>query len=228
MASALLSSSGKNSAGSEVAPRDHWHRDFRRHLSRHRFLQIFVSDDAGASWRYCGGNIFKDSCINEHSVMEKQACQFLDEVKTGPQRSFCMDGCVGWVSIRDDTKQGRPGQYDLRLLPSLGGTGYPGLHQLPDGITVASVITVAAAGVLAYGYKHLIVGMRIMMSEVAARMGKARINPAFSLATDIQIANTRGARNHEHETHPYPPHRPVARGAVSTARGRCYAEQAFA
>ena len=37
-----------------------------------RGANVFVSDDEGASWRYRGGIIFKDSCFNEHSVVEKQ------------------------------------------------------------------------------------------------------------------------------------------------------------
>ena len=31
---------------------------------------MFVSDDEGGHWRYRGGIIFKDSCFNEHSVVE--------------------------------------------------------------------------------------------------------------------------------------------------------------
>lgn len=35
-----------------------------------RGANVFVSDDEGAHWRYCGGHIFADSCFNEHSVVE--------------------------------------------------------------------------------------------------------------------------------------------------------------
>ena len=35
-----------------------------------RGANVFVSDDDGVHWRYCGGHIFKDSCFNEHSVVE--------------------------------------------------------------------------------------------------------------------------------------------------------------
>jgi hypothetical protein len=35
-----------------------------------RGANVFVSDDEGVHWRYCGGHIFEDSCFNEHSVVE--------------------------------------------------------------------------------------------------------------------------------------------------------------
>ena len=35
-----------------------------------RGANVFVSDDEGAHWRYRGGVIFKDSCFNEHSIVE--------------------------------------------------------------------------------------------------------------------------------------------------------------
>jgi hypothetical protein len=72
-----------------------------------------------------------------------------------------MDGFVGWVGTYHDIKQRRPGQYALRLLPRLGDTGYPGLHQLADGTLVAT-----AYGVLATGEKRSIVSLRFTMGEV--------------------------------------------------------------
>ena len=35
-----------------------------------RGANVFLSDDEGVHWRYCGGHIFNDSCFNEHSVLE--------------------------------------------------------------------------------------------------------------------------------------------------------------
>jgi hypothetical protein len=35
-----------------------------------RGANVFVSDDEGGHWRYRGGIVFKDSCFNEHSVVE--------------------------------------------------------------------------------------------------------------------------------------------------------------
>jgi hypothetical protein len=96
-------------------------------------------------------------------VFRDSAPQFRDEVKTGPLRYFRLDGFVGWIGTYDDIKQGRPGQYALRLLPRLGDTGYPGLHQLSDGTVVATTY-----GVLAAGEKPSIVSMRFTMAEIEA------------------------------------------------------------
>ena len=56
---------------------ERWHidkpfADCYRELDAVRGANVFVSDDEGASWRYRGGIIFKYSCFNEHSVVEKQ------------------------------------------------------------------------------------------------------------------------------------------------------------
>jgi len=100
-------------------------------------------------------------------VFRDGAPQFRDEAKTGPLRYFRMDGFVGWVGTYHDIKQGRPGQYALRLLPRLGDTGYPGLHQLADGTLVATTY-----GVLATGEKPSIVSLRFTMGEVDSLAAK--------------------------------------------------------
>jgi hypothetical protein len=100
-------------------------------------------------------------------VFRDGAPQFRDDVKTGPLRYFRLDGFVGWVGTYDDIKQGRPGQYALRLLPRLGDTGYPGLHHLADGTLVATTY-----GVLAPGEKPSIVSLRFTVEEIDA-MGTA-------------------------------------------------------
>jgi hypothetical protein len=54
---------------------ERWHidkpfTDCYRELDPVRGANVFVSDDEGGLWRYRGGIIFKDSCYNEHSVVE--------------------------------------------------------------------------------------------------------------------------------------------------------------
>ena len=100
-------------------------------------------------------------------MFRDSAPQFRDEVKTGPRRFFRLDGFVGWVGTYDDIKQGRPGQYALRLLPRLGDTGYPGLHQLADGTIVATTY-----GVLSPGEKPSIVTLRFTLADVEAMAAK--------------------------------------------------------
>jgi len=54
---------------------ERWHidkpfADCHRELDGVRGANVFVSTDEGNHWRYRGGIIFKDSCFNEHSVVE--------------------------------------------------------------------------------------------------------------------------------------------------------------
>ncbi len=54
---------------------ERWHidkpfEDCYHELDAVRGSNVFVSEDEGGHWRYRGGTIFKDSCFNEHSVVE--------------------------------------------------------------------------------------------------------------------------------------------------------------
>jgi hypothetical protein len=60
-----------------VALWERWHidkplADCYRELDAVRGANVFVSDDEGGHWRYRGGIIFKNSCFNEHTVVELQ------------------------------------------------------------------------------------------------------------------------------------------------------------
>ena len=59
---------------------------------------MFVSDDEGANWRYRGGIIFKDSCFNEHSVVEKSdgTLWMLSRCMREIAQSFSRDGGKTW------------------------------------------------------------------------------------------------------------------------------------
>ena len=62
---------------------ERWHidkpfADCYRELDAVRGANVFVSDDEGGHWRYRGGIIFKDSCFNEHTVVELQDGTALD------------------------------------------------------------------------------------------------------------------------------------------------------
>lgn len=62
------------------------------------------------------------------------ACR--DQAPQSPTRGHF----VAWVGLYDDVKQGRPGQYRIKLLHSFAGVdcGYPGVELLPDGTIVAT------------------------------------------------------------------------------------------
>ena len=63
-----------------------------------RGANVFVSDDEGSHWRYRGGIIFKDSCFNEHSVVELQdgRLRMLSRGMKEALQSFSDDGGKTW------------------------------------------------------------------------------------------------------------------------------------
>jgi len=82
---------------------ERWHidkpfADYYRELDAVRGANVFVSDDEGASWRYRGGIIFKDSCFNEHSVVEKRdgTLWMLSRGMKEAFQSFSTDGGKTW------------------------------------------------------------------------------------------------------------------------------------
>ena len=82
---------------------ERWHidkpfADCYHELDAVRGSNVFVSDDEGGHWRYRGGNIFKDSCFNEHSVVEKQdgTLWMLSRCMKEIAQSFSTDGGKTW------------------------------------------------------------------------------------------------------------------------------------
>lgn len=83
---------------------------------------------------------------------------------------------VAWVGTYDDIRNGRPGQYRIKLLHHFGGprdgygwahtdTGYPGMELLPDG-------TIIATTYIKYwddGRKHSVVCTRFKLDELDPR-----------------------------------------------------------
>jgi hypothetical protein len=86
-----------------VSLHDRWNidkpfADYYHELDAVRGSNVFVSDDEGASWRYRGGIIFKDSRFNEHSVVEIQdgTLWMLSRCKKEIAQSFSADGGKSW------------------------------------------------------------------------------------------------------------------------------------
>ncbi len=82
---------------------ERWHidkpfADCYHELDAVRGADVFVSDDEGGHWRYRGGNIFKDSCFNEHSVLELQDGRLwmLSRCMKEIAQSFSDDGGKTW------------------------------------------------------------------------------------------------------------------------------------
>ena len=83
---------------------ERWHisepfGDCYHELDHVRGANVFVSDDEGGHWRYRGGIIFKDSCFNEHSVVELPTGRLwmLSRCHTEIAQSFSDDGGVTWL-----------------------------------------------------------------------------------------------------------------------------------
>jgi hypothetical protein len=82
---------------------ERWHidkpfADCYHELDAVRGSNVFVSDDEGGHWRYRGGIIYKDSCFNEHSVVEKQdgTLWMLSRCMKEIAQSFSTDGGKTW------------------------------------------------------------------------------------------------------------------------------------
>ncbi|MDD4017119.1 MAG: sialidase family protein [Kiritimatiellae bacterium] len=75
---------------------------------------------------------------------------------------------VAWVGTYGDIRQGKPGQYRVKLLHgyTLGDLGYPGVELLPDGAIVATTY-------IKYwndDRKHSVVSTRFTLAETDARL----------------------------------------------------------
>jgi hypothetical protein len=89
---------------------------------------------------------------------------FRDQAPLSPTRGHF----VAWVGTYDDIKQGKPGQYRLKLLHSFAGgdCGYPGMERLADG-------TIVATTYIKYwndARKHSVVCTRFRLEETDAKL----------------------------------------------------------
>ena len=88
---------------------------------------------------------------------------FRDQALQSPTRGHF----VAWVGTYDDIRQGKPGQYRIKLLHSYAGgdCGYPGVELLPDGTIVATTYIKYRPG----PEKHSVVSTRFSLAETDAR-----------------------------------------------------------
>ncbi len=75
---------------------------------------------------------------------------------------------VAWVGTYDDIKNGKPGQYRVKLLHSYAGRdcGYPGVMQVKDGSIVALTYIKYKPG----SAKHSVVATRFKLSELDKKL----------------------------------------------------------
>lgn len=128
-------------------------------------LQMF-SRDEGATWSVptdTSWGLTGDRHMGVYTKDGRLVVAFRDQAPQSPTRGHF----VAWVGTYDDIRQGRPGQYRVKLLHSFAGgdCGYPGVELLPDG-------TVVATTYIKYwndGRKHSIVSARFRLEETDGR-----------------------------------------------------------
>jgi hypothetical protein len=97
---------------------------------------------------------------------------FRDRALGSPSRNHF----VAWVGKYDDLRQGRPGEYRIKLLESHAGgdCGYPGVELLPDDTVVATTYIKYRPGTA----KHSVVSVRFKLAETDARSAQRHAPPA--------------------------------------------------
>lgn len=89
---------------------------------------------------------------------------FRDQAPNSPTKGHF----VAWVGSYDDIKNGKPGDYRVKLLHShaerIGDCGYPGVELLPDGTLVITTYIKYQPG----PEKHSVVSLRVKASELDA------------------------------------------------------------
>jgi photosystem II stability/assembly factor-like uncharacterized protein len=129
---------------------------------------LMFSRDEGATWTTpvdTPWGLTGDRHMGVATPDGRLVVAFRDQALGSPTRGHF----VAWVGTYDDIKQGRPGQYRIKLLHSHAGgdCGYPGLELLPDGTIVATTYIKYRAGM----DQHSVVSTRFRLSETDALVG---------------------------------------------------------
>jgi hypothetical protein len=136
---------------------------------------MMFSRDEGTTWSMpvdTPWGLSGDRHMGVYAKDGRLVVAFRDQAPQSPTRGHF----VAWVGTYDDIKQGRPGQYRVKLLHSYAGgdCGYPGLESLPDG-------TIVATTYIKYwndSRKHSVVSTRFRLDETDARVAQVKPAPA--------------------------------------------------
>lgn len=132
---------------------------------------VMYSQDGGESWttpQKTSWELTGDRHIGVQIGDDRFFIAFRDQAPDSKTRGHF----VGWVGSYEDIKEGRPGEYRVKLLHSYSGwdCGYPGVALLSDG-------TVIALTYVKYrddDAKHSIVETRFKMDELDEKAREAR------------------------------------------------------
>jgi len=143
-----------------------------RENSRKMNAFVIFSDDEGETWtkpREVPGALTGDRHVGKYAPDGRLFISFRDMTLESPTHG----DWVGWVGTYDDIKQGREGQYRVRLMDNTKAVdcAYPGVEVLPDGTFVSTT----------YGHwtddeEPYIVSVRFKLSDLDI-LAKARPNP---------------------------------------------------
>lgn len=120
----------------------------RENTHKERSLMMF-SHDEGKTWTTPVNTPWGLTGDRHAGVFTKDGrmvVAFRDQALNSPTKGHF----VAWVGTYDDIKNGRPGQYRIKLLHShaerVGDCGYPGMELLADGTIVATTYIKIAPG----------------------------------------------------------------------------------
>lgn len=143
-----------------------------RENSRKMNAFVIFSDDEGETWtkpHEVPGALTGDRHVGKYAPDGRLFISFRDMTLESPTHG----DWVGWVGTYDDIKQGREGQYRVRLMDNTKAVdcAYPGVEVLPDGTFVTTTY-----GHWTEGEKPYIVSVRFKLSELD-ELAKAKSNP---------------------------------------------------
>lgn len=142
----------------------------RENTHKGRSLMMF-SPDEGETWSTpidTPWGLSGDRHIGVQLADGRWVFAFRDMAPDSPTRGHF----VAWVGTYDDIKQGKSGDYRIKLLHShaerVSDCGYPGVELLPDGTIVATTYVKYAPG----PEQHSVVSTRFKIAETDAMMKK--------------------------------------------------------
>ena len=136
-----------------------------RENSRRFQSLVMFSDDEGTTWsktRELPASLTGDRHVSCYTDDGRLVVVFRDRAIGSPTYGHY----VAWMGTYEDIRQGRSGQYRIKLLHSNAGAdcGYSGLERLPDGTMVATTYVKYRPG----PKKHSIVSVRFKPAELDA------------------------------------------------------------
>lgn len=136
----------------------------RENTHKGRSLMMFSTDE-GATWSLpvdTNWGLTGDRHIGVATGDGRWLFAFRDQAPGSPTKGHF----VAWVGTYDDLKNGRPGQYRVKLLHShasrVGDCGYPGVEHLADGTLAITTYVKYRPG----PEKHSVVSLRVTMAEL--------------------------------------------------------------